>query len=427
MRRRLFGVVIALGGFAAGPVLAQPVATIETMVGNFVETTTIGLPAFIVEATHECFLATVNGLEETDHKVMLAAPDFIAGINALAAAKPEIPETLFPALDSCAGTMTAGEIMWVWVLAEWDQATEEEQITIGTCLLGAIDRLVIEAKRGITTFGLGEFPDAIAAMLIERQDLAGNIVEDLAACGVDAAFFVQGPPIAQDAEREVARWGYQGEEGPPHWGDLDEEFALCEAGRNQSPINIPSGAALTTASLQFSYGESQLHIVNNGHTIQVNYDQGSVLSIDGKEYGVAQFHFHSPSEHTIEGVAAAFVMHVVHVADDGALAFVGVLFDVGEDDNPFLAEFWRFLPDEGIEFRRSTTINVAAAFDTGGGLFSYGGSLTTPPCSEDVAWFVTQEHQTISKGQLGEFVSIVGLNARPVQPLNGRAIGGAVQ
>ncbi len=184
MRRRLLGAVIALGCFAVGPASAQPAATIETMVADYLDNAAIDLPSFFIESANVCFLATARGLAAEDQETILAAPDFLAGINAVAAAKPEIPATLFPALDSCWGTMTAGEIMWVWVLAEWDVAADEERVVIGTCLLGAIDRLVLDAKRGITRFRFGGFAEAIDAMLLERPDLAGTIIKDMAACGV---------------------------------------------------------------------------------------------------------------------------------------------------------------------------------------------------------------------------------------------------
>jgi carbonic anhydrase len=190
----------------------------------------------------------------------------------------------------------------------------------------------------------------------------------------------------------------------------------------QSPINIAGNAPRSPAMLTFSYQNSRMNVINNGHTVQVNYDPGSTLTINGKVHRLAQFHFHVPGEHLIDGVAPAMEMHLVHMADDGALAVVAVLFDIAEPDNAFLAQFWDVLPGEGREVDAGIVANVAAAFETGSPRFSYVGSLTTPPCSEGVSWYVLAERETVSREQLAEFVELLGFNARPVQPLGVRQI-----
>jgi len=228
--------------------------------------------------------------------------------------------------------------------------------------------------------------------------------------------------IAHAQETHAPHWGYQGEAGPAHWGAIDDAYEACAIGQQQSPIDIPADLPPTGVDLAFDYEETGLHIANNGHTILVAYDPGSAIRLGGKIFAVAQFHFHVPSEHTIEGVAAPLEMHIVHQAADGALAVIGVLFDFAEDDNPFLAEFWDDLPAEG-EIERPGSINIAAAFDPAGPFFAYPGSLTTPPCSEGVSWLVMADHQTVSKEQVADFVAILGLNARPTQPANTRLPG----
>lgn len=230
-------------------------------------------------------------------------------------------------------------------------------------------------------------------------------------------------PLAAQ-EGDGAPFGYQGEIGPAHWGELDEAYEACAVGLRQSPIDIPGDAPLSTVDLAFNYQPSAINVVNNGLTIQVNYDPGSTIIVDGKTYAVAQFHFHVPSEHTIDGVHAPIEMHVVHVADDGALAVVGFLFDFADEDNPFLARFWGDAPAAGETTTVPGEINVADAFDAAGGKYSYSGSLTTPPCSEGVSWFVMADHLTVSRDQVAQYVDLLGMNARPTQPLNERAIGG---
>lgn len=232
--------------------------------------------------------------------------------------------------------------------------------------------------------------------------------------------------LAKDMEGHgvhgAAPWGYQGQIGPTHWGDLDENYALCGSGREQSPISIPSDSATGSGDLQFAYKETGIHVLNNGHTIQVNYDPGSKLGIGGKNYELSQFHFHAPSEHSIDGVLAALEMHLVHVDVDGNMAVVGVLFDIAEDDNAFLDRFWTLVPKVGHELSTNKKFNIAVAFNSDAPKYMYKGSLTTPPCSENVNWYVVKERQALSKEQLARFVSVIGMNNRPVQPLLDREI-----
>lgn len=229
---------------------------------------------------------------------------------------------------------------------------------------------------------------------------------------------------AQAQEGAGAPWGYQGDIGPAHWGELDEAYDTCAVGLRQSPIDIPGEAALSTVDVVFNYQPTAISLLNNGFTIEVIHDPGSTIAVDGKTYSVAQFHFHVPSEHSMDGVRAPMEMHVVHVAADGTLAVVGFLFDFAEDGNRFLAQFWDDLPTAHQSATLPGMINLAEAFDVGGGKYGYTGSLTTPPCDEGVSWFVMAERLTVSTEQVGRYVELLGMNARPIQPLNDRQIGG---
>ena len=122
-----------------------------------------------------------------------------------------------------------------------------------------------------------------------------------------------------------AHWSYEGATGPEHWGDLSEDYILANTGKKQSPINLTGAAAADVPDLAFNYQSTPLRIANNGHTIQVNYETGSFITIGGERFDLLQFHFHSPSEHTVDGRHLPMEMHFVHQADDGALAVVGVL------------------------------------------------------------------------------------------------------
>src|SRR5262249_11320213 len=100
---------------------------------------------------------------------------------------------------------------------------------------------------------------------------------------------------------QTVHWSYTGDTGPEHWGELSPDYALCSSGEEQSPVDIASTSPVNPPDLQFYYQPSALNIVNNGHTVQVNYDSGSTVEIDGTPYTITQFHFHNPSEHTVDG------------------------------------------------------------------------------------------------------------------------------
>ena len=163
-----------------GPATLQ---TVDAQVSIFVEEMAAGLPSFIVATANACFTETTALLTPAEQDILRGAPDFVAGVNAVVAANPAAADALFPALDACGGTIVVGELMWFWVQADWAHAGEAEQIALGSCLIGAVDRLTLNAKLGIMRFQAGDFADAIDAMLAERVYLGGTIVEDLIACG----------------------------------------------------------------------------------------------------------------------------------------------------------------------------------------------------------------------------------------------------
>jgi methyl-accepting chemotaxis protein/carbonic anhydrase len=220
-----------------------------------------------------------------------------------------------------------------------------------------------------------------------------------------------------------AHWGYNGHEGPANWGDLAPEYAVCKTGLSQSPINIDQTIPADLAAIQFAYQEVPLKIVNNGHTVQVNYPAGSSIVADGKSYQLLQFHFHSPSENVRQGSAYPLEMHLVHKASDGQLGVVGVFFEEGAP-NPVLEQIWRHLPTQvGHEQQISgKAVNAALLLPRIGSYYHFDGSLTTPPCSEGVKWYVMQNPLSISRAQVEKFLGLVSENARPAQPLHSRPV-----
>ena len=224
-------------------------------------------------------------------------------------------------------------------------------------------------------------------------------------------------------DHAAPHWRYDGAQGPQHWGDLEPGFRTCATGRQQSPIDIPGGDTVPLTPIRFHYEATPLAIVHNGHTVQVNYAPGSHMDLDGTRYHLLQFHFHSPSEHTLAGQPAPMEVHFVHRSDAGGLAVIGVLFDVG-GRNAALQEIWNFMPREQAPEHRYDKLMVNARDLLPDTLthVRYAGSLTTPPCSEGVRWHVMDQHLTASRAQIDRFLEAVSPNARPPQAVNGRTL-----
>ncbi|MBK6795067.1 MAG: carbonic anhydrase family protein [Anaerolineales bacterium] len=218
-------------------------------------------------------------------------------------------------------------------------------------------------------------------------------------------------------------WTYEGEEGPEHWGDLDPAYMVCGAGKNQSPIDVASPAEQDLANIVFHYQPSEVNILNNGHTVQVNYDAGSYIELDSIRYDVAQFHYHAPSEHAVDGKLFAAELHIVHKSADGNLAVVGILLDEGAQNDAYLP-FTENLPAKESEATDAgVTINAADLLPAEQTSFRYSGSLTTPPCSEGVNWLLMTTPVEISTEQIEALTSLFEEgNNRPVQPLNDRPL-----
>lgn len=225
-----------------------------------------------------------------------------------------------------------------------------------------------------------------------------------------------------EKKHDAPHWGYSGHTGPAHWGELSPDFILAKTGKQQSPIDIRN-AQSARGILQIDYNPTTLEIVNNGHAIQLNYKKGSFLKMDGATYELKQFHIHSPSEHTVNGEYFDMEIHLVHISDAGKIAVAGVLFKQGKK-NVFLEKFWKMLPETPGERILDKTLNLNAAdvLPANKTYYAYDGSLTTPPCSEGVKWYVLSEPAEISAEQLAEFQKLYKGNFRPVQPLNGRII-----
>lgn len=220
--------------------------------------------------------------------------------------------------------------------------------------------------------------------------------------------------------QEAHSWGYSGATGPDHWSEVS---ATCGLGKTQSPIDIVHPEKKNMPAIQFAYHASPLAVINNGHTIQVNYAPGSTIGVDGKTYELVQFHFHHLSETAIDGHHTPMELHLVHKDKDGNLAVVAVLLKEGHP-NQTVSTVWSNLPpEEGKEYApQHLEIEAVHLLPANHSYYTFPGSLTTPPCSENVTWLVLTKPMTLSKEQIEKFAAIYPDNARPVQPLNGRSV-----
>ncbi len=231
------------------------------------------------------------------------------------------------------------------------------------------------------------------------------------------------PPLHADGEHH---WSYFGATGPAQWAALESDYSACGVGKLQSPIDIRDSVAKKVAlpAIEFDYKPSPLKIVDNGHTIEVDYAPGSFIAVEGKRYELVQFHFHKPSEEKINGRSADMVAHLVHKDADGNIAVVAVLLRTGQS-NKLVETLWKNLPPEkgretaveGVEVNAADLLPTKKA-----AYYKFTGSLTTPPCSEGVTWFVLKNPTYISNTEVARFAQLYPMNARPTQPLNGREI-----
>jgi len=228
------------------------------------------------------------------------------------------------------------------------------------------------------------------------------------------------PPARGHAH--ATHWSYEGEGGPAAWGRLKPEFAACSSGQRQSPIDIRDGFKLALDPVAFDYKPSGFKVHDNGHTIQVNLAPGNSIEVLGQRFELLQFHFHRPSEESIDGKRSDMVAHFVHKSVDGRLAVVAVLIERGTVLDP-LQQVWSHLPlEKGDSVAARGTLDLTQLLPEQRGYFTYMGSLTTPPCSEGVLWMVMKQAVRASAEQIGVFARLYPMNARPIQSAAGRRI-----
>jgi carbonic anhydrase len=259
-----------------------------------------------------------------------------------------------------------------------------------------------------------------------KEDLLFKRIAKMAALTFFCGSIAGAPSaLAQGKASATAQWSYSGPSGPDHWGDLAPDFSACKLGSHQSPIDIKDAQEQPDlAPIRFDYRLSPLKIVNDGHTVRVDYQPGSSVTINGIALPLTQFHFHHRSENEIDGQQYDMELDLVHQDPAaGRTAIVAILIKTGAE-NALFRDLLSHVPQkigEEVE-KKKIVINAADFLPPDQNYYVFDGSLTAPPCSEGVKWYVLKTAIEASSSQMAAFARLYPDNARPVQPLNGRVI-----
>ena len=368
-------------------------------------------------------------LKEAEQKEKAAAAELKAAEDALPPLEVKVKE-----LDAVKGALASGAVLkdLEALYAKEKKLSTEKQLGLAgirMLTIGGKDPSTIEAFNKALEMTDWKGQQQVVCAAQKALAASGEKVKIMSDCAADAPADKGGKDAKKDAhgkdskggkpeEKHAAHWDYEGEMGPEHWG---KEFPTCGKGKSQSPLNIKGPFEKVRFTVVPDYKLGPLKILNNGHTIQVNVTPGSKIRIDGKAFDLLQFHFHRPSEEHINGKPSSMVIHFVHKNESGELAVLGVLLQEG-NENPGIKTLWSYAPlKEGPEVApENVAFNPTNLLPREMEFFHYDGSLTTPPCTEKVKYYILKSQVNISKEQVTQFP--FKMNARPIQPLNDRKI-----
>lgn len=232
---------------------------------------------------------------------------------------------------------------------------------------------------------------------------------------------------ARDPLASETPWSYSGETGPQHWGELAPSYARCATGQLQSPIDIRTTERIAYTPLMFQYRSQSLEAVNDGHGVRIISPPGSTLVVQGQAYDLEEIHFHVPGEHALNGTRPQGEIHFVHRDRQGTRVIVAVPVRAGVRPNSILTRIAEHLPTAPGEVARYRHVGINPVFllPRERSYFRYQGSLDIPPCTEPVLWYVLAEPLEVDADYLRRIAQVVGPNARPIQPTNGRPVQAA--
>jgi carbonic anhydrase len=282
-------------------------------------------------------------------------------------------------------------------------------------------------KLGATSSGNGKFVMRVS----NRGESGENVVSTVhsPATGASGAHHAARRAAASasaasgdDARLQPTPWDYTGPGGPEAWSQLQPGFDKCATGNRQSPIDIRDGIAVDLEPIRFDYRPGTFSVLDDGHTVQVDVEPGSSITVGGRRYELVQFHFHRPAEERIDGKQFEMGVHLVHKDAEGRVAVVAVLLERGAAQ-PVVQAVWNNLPLEKHEAARAgVPLDPSRLLPDDKRYYTYMGSLTTPPCSEGVLWMVMKQAVAVSPEQLAIFTHLYPMNARPIQQAQGRLI-----
>ncbi|CAG8544748.1 3477_t:CDS:1 [Funneliformis caledonium] len=231
--------------------------------------------------------------------------------------------------------------------------------------------------------------------------------------------------VSATEEKEKLEFGYVGSIGPANWHLLSEESKVCLTGKNQSPIDITSQDLKTLAKpppAEFKNAKD-VESFNNGNTVEIFSGKEGVplpatIQVDGETYDLQQFHFHTPSEHRVNGKHFDIEQHLVFTTKDEKVSVVAVFYDVGKEESKFMAPIVKDLPKEKDDKKKIEEIDLSGLLTDIKNItaaFTYSGSLTTPPCTEGVTWYVNKDAQVVSLDQFLGLREVTGFNSRFTQ------------
>jgi carbonic anhydrase len=263
-----------------------------------------------------------------------------------------------------------------------------------------------------------------AAHLRPPRLFSASMILWLAALAAPAGAW-QPSPAMPDPD-SMPTWTYGGDKGPLKWGELNPEYAACARGDAQSPVALADNLAIpvSCSPLRFRYRSSPLYLTNDGRALRLGYDRGSFLVTDGLSYELVELRFHVPSEHVLDGVPADAELQLIHANNRGDIAVVAVPISAGRRVNRILRRVLEHAPATPGESYYGRNIGVNALFLLPGrkDYYAYRGSLTRPPCTEGVRWYVLRTPVEIASEDIQRLASLIGPNARPLQRLGGREI-----
>ncbi len=219
------------------------------------------------------------------------------------------------------------------------------------------------------------------------------------------------------------QWGYAGPGAPENWHRIAPAYALCAAGKRQAPIDIRGGIRVDLETIRFDYRPTRFRITDTGRTVQVDVAEGNAIAVMGRSWQLEHLVFRRPAEERVHGKTYEMSVQLVHRDFAGNLAIVAVLVERGPE-HAAIQTLWNHMPlDKGLSVEPpGVAIDLAQLLPERRDYYTYMGSLTTPPCTENVLWMVLKEPIQMSPEQIGIFARLYPHNARPVQPAHGRLV-----